>query len=89
MGKADRPGEPSRSSRWVHLATAADQLEAEMWCNLLVGEGLSAMVRPGDATSFLGVSAYPTRVQVLESDLDRAKEVLGELLPDHPEQAEA
>ena len=62
--------------RWVDLATARDQLEAEMWCNLLVNEGVSAMVRPGDTSSFLGVHAHPTGVRVLEEDLQRARELL-------------
>lgn len=63
----------------MHLATARDQLEAEIWCNRLGDEGVRAMIRPGDATSFLGVSPYPTRVQVLEEDLERARKVLGNL----------
>ena len=63
--------------KWVHLKTAQDQLEAEMWCGRLAEEGIRAMIKPGDAVSFLGVSPYPTRVQVLERDLERARETLG------------
>ena len=62
--------------RWVYLATAPDQLVAEMWRDLLVGEGIAALVRSGDTSSFLGVSAYPCRVLVREDDHHRAKEVL-------------
>jgi len=62
--------------RWVYLATAPDQLVAEMWRDLLVGEGIPALVRSGDTASFLGVSAYPCRVLVREDDHDRAEEVL-------------
>jgi hypothetical protein len=63
-------------SRWVHLATAPDQLTAEMWVSILRDAGLSAMIRPSDAVSFLGVSAYGCRVQVIEEDLQEAREML-------------
>jgi Putative prokaryotic signal transducing protein len=63
-------------SRWVHLATAPDQLTAEMWVSILRDAGLSAIIRPSDAVSFLGVSAYGCRVQVVEEDLPKAREML-------------
>jgi len=63
---------------WVHLATAPDQLTAEMWVALLHDAGIPAMIRPSDAVSYLGVSAFGCRVQVPEEDLDEAREVLGE-----------
>ena len=48
--------------RWVHFTTAPDQLVAEMWRDLLKAEGVSAQVRAGDTSSFLGVSTYPCRI---------------------------
>ena len=66
--------------KWVLLTTAPDQLQAEMWRDLLLEEGLSALVRPGDTASFLGVSAYPCRILVAEGQLERAREVLDERL---------
>ncbi len=62
--------------KWVCAATAPDQLVAEMWRELLVGQGIAAVVRSGDTASYLGVSAYPCRVLVRERDLDSAKRVL-------------
>jgi hypothetical protein len=62
--------------KWVCVATAPDQLVAEMWRELLVGHGVAAVVRSGDTASYMGVSAYPCRVLVRERDLDRAKRVL-------------
>jgi hypothetical protein len=47
-----------------------------MWRAVLVEEGVPAMVRQGDAATFLGVSPYPTRVMVDEDYLERAREVL-------------
>ena len=62
--------------KWVILTTAPDQLVAEMWREILVGEGVSAVVRAGDTASFMGVSNYPCRIMVREDDEARAKEVL-------------
>jgi hypothetical protein len=62
--------------KWVSVATAPDQLVAEMWKDLLVAEGVPAALRPGDASTFLGVSAYPCRVMVPEDSLDRARDVM-------------
>ena len=61
---------------WVHLTTAPDQIVAEMWTGLLRNEGVSALIRPGDTASFLGVSAYPCRIIVRDHQLDHAREVL-------------
>ena len=66
--------------RWVYLTTAPDQLQAEMWCDLLVEEGVPALVRGGDMSSFLGVSAQPCRIMVADDRVERAREVLGERL---------
>ena len=62
--------------KWVLLTTAPDQLVAEMWRDLLKGEGVSALIRPGDTVSFLGVSTYPCRIMVRESELEEAREIL-------------
>jgi hypothetical protein len=64
-------------AKWVHLATAPDQITAEIWVDILRQEGITAMIRPSDAVSFLGVSAVSCRVQTREEDLARAREVLG------------
>ena len=64
----------------TYLATAPDQLQAEMWRDILEEEGISAVVRPSDTTSFLGVSAYGCRMMVTERDLERARKALKERL---------
>ncbi|HEU0074193.1 MAG TPA: DUF2007 domain-containing protein [Dehalococcoidia bacterium] len=66
-------------SDWVHLATAPDQLTGEIWVSILRDAGLRAMIRPSDAVSFLGVTALGCRVQVMEEDVERAREVLSEV----------
>ena len=62
--------------KWVHLAVAPDQMTAELWVSILREEGIAAMIMPSDVVSFLGVSAFGCRVQVEESDLERAREVI-------------
>lgn len=64
----------------VHLATAPDQLQAEMWRAILIEEGIAAVVRPGETSTFLGVSTYPCRLLVAEKQLELAKEVFKERL---------
>ena len=63
---------------WVHLATAPDQLTAEMWVTLLRDNGVVAAIRPSDSVSFLGLSGFACRVQVAEEQLEIARELLGE-----------
>jgi hypothetical protein len=67
-----------KHDRWVHLATAPDQITAEIWVSILRDAGVRAMIRASDAVSFLGVSAYGCRVQVPESELAEAREILPE-----------
>jgi len=66
-------------SDWAYLVTAPDQIIGEIWVSILRDAGLRAMIRPSDAVSFLGVTAQGCRVQVMEEDLPRAREVLGEV----------
>ena len=62
--------------KWIRLATAPDQLQAEMWRDVLVEEGVSAVVRPADTSTFLGVSTYPCGVMVDEGHLERARGIM-------------
>ena len=62
--------------KWVVFATAPDQIMAEIWVQLVRSEGIPCRLQPGDTTNFLGVSAAPVRLMTLESDAERATEVL-------------
>lgn len=62
--------------KWQVAATAPNQLIAEMWCEMLKDEGITAMIKPGDSISFLGISFSPCRVMVLEGELQQAKDLL-------------
>jgi hypothetical protein len=37
------------------------------------------MIRPSDAVSFLGVTSLGCRVQVMQEDLEQAREVISEV----------
>ena len=72
--------------KWARLTTAPNQLTAEMWRDLLLGEGIPAMVRGGDTTSYFGVTPFPRPILVderLESEARRTLEgYLGRELDD-------
>jgi len=69
----------AKAKKWVVLTTAPDQLTAEMWQDILLQEGIPAMVNPADAVSFLGVSSFPCRIMVAPGYLKQAKEILASL----------
>ena len=61
----------------VYLTTAPNLLEAEMWRDLLIEEGIKAIVAPGSISPLhLGVTANPSRIMVLAHQLEKAKQVL-------------
>lgn len=64
---------------WLVLTTAPDQLTAEIWRDILVQEGIPAMINPQDAVSFLGVSSFPCRIMVASGYRKQAKEILASL----------
>lgn len=61
---------------WEVLTTAPDQLIAESWCELIRSAGIDCKLQPGDAVGFLGVSVFPVRLMVRESDIESAQSVL-------------
>ncbi len=63
---------------WVPVATAPDQVVAEMWQEMLREESIPSMLAPEDAVSFLGISASPVRVLVPEEMKARAEELLAD-----------
>ena len=62
--------------KWVVFATAPDQIMAEIWVQLVRAQGIPCRLQPGDTTNFLGVSAAPVRLMTLESEVERAAQVL-------------
>jgi hypothetical protein len=68
----------ARKQRWVPVATAPDQIVAEMWVELLQAQGIPAMIRPQDTASFLGLSTMACRVLVPREHLAEAALALQE-----------
>ncbi|MFO8101257.1 MAG: DUF2007 domain-containing protein [Dehalococcoidia bacterium] len=66
--------------KWEVMAVAPDQITAEIWCDILLQEDLTAMIEPRDAVSFMGVSALPCRVMVPEDQVAEARKILGEYI---------
>ena len=66
--------------KWVLLVTAPNQLTAESWKALLNEAGVDARIRPGDASSFMGVSGFPCGLIVPEEQEPRARAILREEL---------
>lgn len=65
---------------WVVVRVAPDQLTGEMWVALLRDEGVPALIKPSDAVSFLGTSAFGCRVLVPDERLSDAEALLAERL---------
>jgi len=65
--------------RWLLLTTAPDQLTAEIWKDILLQQGIPAMVNPADAISFMGVSTFPCRIMVAYGYRKQAQEILASL----------
>jgi len=85
-----RPWRPFKSAKSkdepVLLASAPNEPEARMWAGILEDKGIPSMVRSHASEMFRGVypSAFPIQpstlqfdVYVMESDLERAREILG------------
>jgi hypothetical protein len=68
--------------KWLLLTTAPDQLTAEIWKDILLQQGIPAMVSPGDTTSFMGVSVFPCRILVARGYHKKAREILASLKPE-------
>jgi hypothetical protein len=75
----------AKAKKWILLTTAPDQLTAELWKDILLKEGIPAMVNAGDTISFMGVSSFPCRIMVASGYLSRAREILASLKPEAEE----
>lgn len=69
----------AESGSWLKLATAPDQLTAEIWLGVLREHGIPAVINPGDTSSFMGISPFPCRLMVAIGYLKQAKQILASL----------
>ena len=71
----------TKPERWLLLTTAPDQLTAEIWKDILLQQGVPAIVNPQDTISFMGVSSFPCRIMVAYGYRKQAREILASLKP--------
>ena len=77
------------SKKWVLLVTAPDRVTAEIWTDILVQEGIPAIVNPHDTMSrshwritFTPTGAgSPYRVMVADGYQQQAQDILDSLQP--------
>ncbi len=70
---------PKSTSSWLLLATAPDQLTAEMWLGVLREYDIPAVISPGDISSFMGISPFPCRLMVADDYIEQARQILAGL----------
>jgi len=76
----------AKKKNWELLTTAPDQLTAEIWTDILIQNGIPAMINPRDVISFMGVSTLPCRIMVAYGYRQKAQEILDSLQPPAEEQ---
>jgi len=78
----------TKPEKWLLLITAPDQLTAEIWKDILLQQGIPAMLNPADTASFMGVSSFPCRIMVASGYRKRAREILASLQPEAEERTD-
>jgi hypothetical protein len=79
--------EPSKhklgNEPFVHIATAPNEVVAQMWAEILEDDGIHCLMKMGTAaTDFLSLltrMGVPTEIHVLASEAQKAEEILGSL----------
>ncbi len=73
----DLPEEEARQGPLVHIATAPNEIEAQLWKGILEDNGIYCMVKVAEGLNlYLSPLALEHKVYVLESDANEAKEIL-------------
>ncbi len=66
---------------WAPVATAPDEMTADMWVELLRNNSIPAFSSRGDALASRLVPFAPTTVTVSASQLEEARRILGPTAP--------
>jgi hypothetical protein len=83
LERQDAPGyrhDDAKEIEWTPVATAPDQLTAEMWQGALRAQSIPCILAPGDTISFLGVSGTPVGLLVPREMAAGAEAVLADLV---------
>ncbi|GEM_PF-877888 len=79
---SEQAGRQGDAARWSYVATAPDQMVAEMWQQILSEESIPSMLAPQDAVSFMGIAPTPVRLLVPREMQARARKALARNLED-------
>jgi hypothetical protein len=71
----------SEEIQWAPVATAPDEVTAEMWVELLQNNGIPAWVGMGHVLAYRPVLARPSAVMVPATQLKDAGRILGVVGP--------
>lgn len=70
---------PHGDERLVAIGTAPNEIVASLWRGMLEEAGIRSMAKPlGPGAAYFTTTIVPHKVYVLESDAERAKELLAE-----------
>ena len=80
------PEEVSREGDLVQVATAPNEIEAQLWKNILEDNGIQSMIKVAESLNlYLSPLALKHRLYVLEEDEQKAREILNGVITFEPE----
>lgn len=80
------PIEETREGTLVHVATAPNEIEAQLWKGILEDNGIQSMIKVAESLNlYLSPLALKHRLYVLEEDKQKAHEILDGVITFEPE----
>ena len=80
------PEEVSREGDLVQVATAPNEIEAQLWKNILEDNGIQSMIKVAESLNlYLSPLGLKHRLYVLEEDEQKAREILDGIITFEPE----
>jgi hypothetical protein len=72
--------ESFRKGSMVHIATAPNEIEAQLWKGILEDNGIYSMVRTTESLNlYISPMSLKHELYVLESDEEQARNILGDI----------
>ncbi len=68
-----------KENEFVYLATAPNQIIAEIWVDMLKQEGIASYFRSGNVMAYTGLSFTPCQVMVIKSRLAEAADLIASI----------
>lgn len=74
------PVESTRKGNLIHIATAQNEIEAQLWKGILEDNGIYSMARTAESLNlYLSPMSLKYQLYVLEPDVEKAMEILGDI----------